>query len=94
MDIKRLEHDVIKLNIEKLSQESANLKHQMTIYELQNKLLAEKIKTKKQEAMEESKKLRNKKEEIKNTNKEIAEKHKLEGAWGFNPETGTIIQED
>lgn len=94
MDLHQHEIKLINSEINALKKDIMILEMQKQINNLKSELLIKKMEDFKREAQAKSEKLNSKKEEIKEFNKKLAEKHELEGAWGYNPDTGLITQED
>lgn len=95
-DLKNVTIDLSE--IEKLSLHKTNaeimtnlIKVKMELAETNNRLLKYSLINEIKRVEEIKNKINNKKEQHKNLLKSIAEKHMIEGGFGFNPETGELI---
>jgi len=94
MELMQSEKALILAKTTELKKDIVIKELQKQIYGLKNELLAKAVEEDKRKLADEQLKLNSKKEETQEFNKQLAEKYELDGAWGFNPETGLIIRED
>lgn len=90
----QLEKKIHDTKANELKKDIVIKEQQKQINSLKNELLNKAIADHKQAIVDENKKAKALQEQLKNYNKKLAEKYELEGAWGYNPETGSIITED
>jgi transcriptional regulator of heat shock response len=94
IEITQLEIKLLESSIMELKKDILVGELQKQINSLKNELLTKNVADIKRKISEKQSEISSKKEDIKGNNKELAKKYKIEGAWGYNPETGTIIEED
>lgn len=94
MELYQAELKIHAMKMVEVKKDIALKEMQKQINMLKNELLSKAVESDKLTISNEQKKLNDKKEQNQNNNKHIADKYKLDGAWGYNPDTGLIIKED
>lgn len=94
MENQQLKIQIERSKIESIKSEITQIQLKQKLADSEKKLLDAKIYEAQIRANALNDKIKKMQEKGKDINKTIAEKHELNGKWGFDPESGQIIEEE